>query len=260
MTNWTFICLSPCLLILIGLALFASYAFLDHIYGSQGARMIWPHEIVSFGLGTLAAIVASLALDLIRAETLEALILVITIAVCLIAAVNTFRVRKHIQSVESVLYRSPRREKYAISMLLLIGVSGLIGLALIFLYPTASIAYKTFVILLVILAWILGVNTYMRIKNPLMLTQTSLVVGGSVYHWDRIRLYHFAPPRRYTPLILRARGWFPLTNAIVVPLALEEVDEVSALLAKRLPGLRYTQRATSDVSGASENLLEKSHV
>ncbi len=254
MTNWTLICLSPCVLISIGAALFAIYASLDHVYGPQGARLIWPHELTSLGLGLLAATAASLALNAIRDEILEIPILLAMSAANLITAINTYTVRKNIQSAQSILYRSPLRKKYAVALFLLISAFGTLSLALIPLYPTSTAIYKLFVMLLVILIWILGVNTYLRAKNLLILKETGLVVGGSVYPWDKIRLYYLAPPRRYAPLILRLKGWFPLTNTAIVPLTLDEVDEVTVLLGQRLPALRYGERTGSSRDEAPYSL------
>ncbi len=263
MIDWNFICLSPCILILGGLALFVSYAFLDHVYGSQGAKLVWPYELGQFVLFMLVAAAASLAIDEIplRGEGFIIVVFGTIVISCLLAAANTIRVRWRIHSAKQVLFSSDERSAAVKASLAVVCLMALVLVSmLLVLAPVSTAIYRVTILLFGLFLIIMGLNSYYRTRYPLIVTTLGLIAGGATYQWSKIRLYHLAPPRRSTPLILRVKSWFSLTNTVIIPVALDESNEVSALLAEKLPGLRYGGQPSPNIDAAVVNPPARNHV
>lgn len=242
----TWICLAPCAFIAVGLALFAWYAILEDIYGPQGVKLVWRHELLQLLVSILLMIVISPALEAVSKQQFEVFIVGTLTLSNLAVAIDALNVRRRSRTSQAVLLKYDERKKPALiglAIMILLGI--VIVTALLILTPQAGSTYRATVVLLGVLIALAGLNVYYRTRQPLIVTTTGIIAGAALYRWDRIRLYYIAPPRRSAPLILRLKPWSTLTDTIIIPLRLEEIDRVSTLLAEQLPGLRVTEQPES---------------
>jgi hypothetical protein len=246
MNAWNWICISPCIISVVALALFIGYALLQDVYGEIGAKLVWRHELFQLLVSILLMIGISPALEAVSKQQFEVLIVGALTLSSLAVAIDALNVRRRSRTSQAVLLKCDERKKPALiglAIMILLGVA--VVMALFVLTPQADSTYRATVVLLGVLIALVGLNVYYRTRQPLIATTAGLIAGARIYRWDGIRLYYIAPPQRSAPLILRLKPWSTLTDTIIIPLRLEEIDRVSTLLAEQLPGLRVTEQPAS---------------